>query len=153
MKILFIHQNFPGQYKHLAARLSKDPGNQVVAIGMKSDHCRNYENIRHIWYDEPSRVSADTHIYVREFEAKIKRGEAVLKVCKRLKRSGFIPDVICVHTGWGEALYLKEVFIDVPVIGYFEFYYHCTGKDVGFDPEFPPSIDQLARVRTKMPQI
>jgi hypothetical protein len=33
MQILFVHQNFPGQYRHVARVLAADPGNRVLAIG------------------------------------------------------------------------------------------------------------------------
>jgi hypothetical protein len=32
LKYLFIHQNFPGQFRHLASALAAQPGNQVVAL-------------------------------------------------------------------------------------------------------------------------
>ena len=35
MRILFIHQNFPAQFKHLAPALAADPNNQVVAMTMR----------------------------------------------------------------------------------------------------------------------
>src|SRR3546814_17290083 len=51
--------------------------------------------------------------------------------------------------GWGETLYLKDVFPDTPLLGFFEFYYHSVGADVGFDPESPVTLDTHCRIRTK----
>ena len=40
MRLLFVHQNFPGQYRHLAAHYAAQPGNEVVAVGDKSNLLR-----------------------------------------------------------------------------------------------------------------
>jgi glycosyltransferase involved in cell wall biosynthesis len=149
MNILFIHQNFPGQYRHLAAALAMEPSHQVVAIGEKNSNQAKIDNVRYVWYEKPRGASASTHHYIRGLEAHIRRGQAIIPALEMLKKNRFLPDVICVHPGWGEGLFLKEFYPDVPVIGYFEFYYHGRGVDVGFDPEFPSTINDMARVRVK----
>ena len=65
------------------------------------------------------------------------------------KRKGFVPDVVIGHAGWGETLYAKDVFPDAKLINYFEFFYHATGADTDFDPEYPNTIDDVLRIRTK----
>ena len=62
---------------------------------------------------------------------------------------GFRPDIIIGHHGWGEMLNLCDVWPDVPLLGYYEFFYHDRGIDVGFDPEFPEPPGGFARVRAK----
>jgi glycosyltransferase involved in cell wall biosynthesis len=58
--------------------------------------------------------------------------------------------VIYAHTGWGESLFLKEVWPQAKLLGYFEFYYHPQGADCGFDPEFSSVFLQDAmRIRAK----
>ncbi len=148
MNILFIHQNFPAQFKHMAPALARDPGNTVVAVGQKQDHSANLPGVRHLWYAEPQGPSQGTHQYLRRLEASVRRGQVAFRVLDQLAREGFKPDLICAHTGWGESFYLREACPDVPVLGYFEFYYHPTGADVGFDPEFPADLNDSARVRT-----
>lgn len=37
MKLLFVHQNFPGQYLHLARHYAALPGHEVVAVGEKAN--------------------------------------------------------------------------------------------------------------------
>ena len=34
MRILFIHQNFPGQYLHIVQRLAQHGNHQLVALGI-----------------------------------------------------------------------------------------------------------------------
>lgn len=73
----------------------------------------------------------------------------MLRVAQRLKNQGFYPEVIVVHPGWGEALFLQDIFPLARLVLYCEYYYHSTGGDVGFDPEFPTSFDDYPRVRIK----
>ena len=53
--------------------------------------------------------------------------------------TGFRPDIILGHVGWGELTFVRQVWPDVPVIGLFEYFYLARGGMVGFDPEFPAS--------------
>lgn len=38
---------------------------------------------------------------------------------------------------------------DVPLLGNFEFYYHSSGADVGFDPEFASLFQDPSRLRAR----
>ena len=60
-----------------------------------------------------------------------------------------MPDVICAHPGWGEALFVKEVWPEARLLCIFEYYYHARGQDVGFDPEFPAAPADACRLRLK----
>ncbi len=150
MNILFVHQNFPGQYRNLAPILAAE-GHAVVAIGEETNVQRlgSVPNIRIVAYPKPQGASPQTHHYLRDFEAAVRRGQAVARAAISLHQSGFRPDVIYAHPGWGEALYLKDVFPDTPLLCFCEFYYRATGSDVGFDPEYPAQFDDHLRVRTK----
>lgn len=149
MKLLFIHPNIPGQYKHLVQRYAADPANTVVFI-CKPKKEVNFPGVHKVEYLPRREPSATTHRYILGTERSILQGQEVWRVCKKLKmEEGFIPDVICVHPGWGDGLYLKDIYPEVPLLSYFEFYYQFTGADVNFDPELPVNIDDAARVRTK----
>ncbi len=151
MNILFIHQNFPAQYKHLARNLAADRTNRVIAIMDVINQNKHMliEGIRYLPYASPKGASQETHHYIRNLERGVRRGQAVSMMALKLRNEGFIPDVICVNTGWGEAMYLKDIFHESKVLSFFEFYYHAKGVDIGFDPEFPIKLDDHFRVRTK----
>lgn len=147
MKILFVHQNFPGQYKHLAAHLARDPRHQVVSIGeRRPERPVNIKGMRHEWYDKPKGASATTHPYIQGLEGSVRRSQSVVRACLALRKDGFVPDVICAHPGWGEALHLKEVYPEAKLLSYCEFYYSSTGADVGFDPEFSMTFDDRFKI-------
>lgn len=152
MKILAIHQNFPGQYKHLLFHLGASGKHEIIGVGQ---HRRaDIPGVRTILYKPSRAVRTDAHHYLRTTENAVLNGQAVLRVCMDLRSKGFRPDVILGHAGWGETLYLKDVYPDVPLIGYFEFFYRAVGADVGFDPEYPASFDDNLRIRTwNMPHL
>ena len=75
--------------------------------------------------------------------------QAVARAALALKRGGFVPDVMLGHNGWGEIWYLKDVFPQAPLIGYFEFFYRALGGDADFDPAAPHTLDDTPRLRTK----
>ena len=151
MKVLFVHQNFPGQYGRLATVLAKGPGCEVVALG----DLKNVKNrpkipgVKLLAYPTPALATAHTHHYVRPLEGAVRRGQAVARSCLALQKQGFVPDVIYAHPGWGEALFLRDVFPNARLTLYCEFYYQAQGADVGFDPEFPSTPDDVLRVRVK----
>jgi glycosyltransferase involved in cell wall biosynthesis len=146
MRLLFIHQNFPGQYAHVLRRFAADPGNEIVFVTRHANAAM--PGIRKIVYRLQREVGEKTHFYVRSVEEAVLHAQAVARVAFSLKRQGFVPDAMIGHNGWGETLYLKDVFPAAPLLSYFEFYYHAQGADIGFDPEFPPSLDVRLRVHT-----
>jgi len=97
-------------------------------------------------YSKPEGYGLETHPYVQNFEAGVRRGQQVVRALLLHKQAGFEPDVIYIHPGWGDGLFLKELFPAAKIIGLFEYCYHARGADVGFDPEFPLRFDDLFRV-------
>ena len=152
MNLLFIHQNFPGQFRHIAAHFAADPSKRVVAIGEASNLEKAsaiHPRIERRPYASPKGAHETTHPYVRGYEAAVRRGLAVADVAARLKSERFVPDLIMAHPGWGEALFLRDVFPSARIVQHAEFFYQPTGADVGFDPEFPGAGDDAHRIRTK----
>ena len=148
MKILFVHQNFPGQYLHLARHLGATPGNEVVFITQRKDGV-TLPGVKNVVYQPHRTVTQNQHHYLVDTEAGVLNAQAVARAALDLKESGFVPDVMLGHNGWGEIWYLKDVFPDTPLIGYFEFFYRYRGADVGFAPDEPDVFDHAPRIRTK----
>ena len=148
MNVLFVHNNFPAQYKHVAAALVRDPANRVAAIG--SATARDVPGVTLHRYAFSPEASAATHPFARRFDVECRRAEQVLYAAAALLRGGFKPDAIVVHCGWGENLPLRVVFPDARIITYCEFYYRPDNQDVNFDPEFPRlSLDGTVALSAK----
>jgi len=135
MRILFVHQNFPGQYRHIAAHYARH-GHQVVAVGENKNLRRQQPvpGVRLLGYDAPSG-------------GVVQRGRRVAAGAANLRRKGFVPDVIFAHIGWGEALFLQDVFPEARIVLYCEYFYRAQGGDMGFDPEFPATAEKQLRLR------
>ena len=132
LKVLFVHQNFPGQFKHLAPALAA-MGHEVKALAIDGPGLPDIEVHRY----KPGRgTSREIHPWAAEFETKVIRGEACAAAAARLKAQGFTPEVIYTNPGWGESLFLKDVWPEARLLALLEFYYAARGLDYDFDPEF-----------------
>ena len=146
MRALFVHQNFPAQYRHVAPALARRPDTQVVALGENAAEA--LPGVQHLRYKAPATGAEGTHRYLRRLENAAFRGQQVARAALALKGRGFSPDVLCCHPGWGEGLFLRDVWPDAKLLYYFEYYFRSSGGDVGFDPPGEVSIDDAGRVRT-----
>jgi glycosyltransferase involved in cell wall biosynthesis len=142
---LFVHQTFPAQYAQIARFLANE-GHNVVAISRLSGN--PIAGIKNLQYRSP-RTSIRLSHYVQDFVSGVRNGFAVAAVGQELKRGNFDPDLIIGHAGWGELLFLKEVWPNRPLLGYFEFYFRHNGGPAGFDAEFPCRADDPAYFRTR----
>ncbi|MGH8677977.1 MAG: glycosyl transferase family 1, partial [Burkholderiales bacterium] len=142
----FVHQNFPAQFAHLAPALAQR-GHHVHALTIGGRELPGVELHR---YKTSRGTSRQMHPWAAEFETKVIRGEAGARAAAQLKQQGFTPDLIVAHPGWGEDLFLKDVWPEARLLAFVEFYYAAKGLDVGFDPEFDRSeLMSHAKVRVK----
>lgn len=142
-----MHPNIPGQYKHLCRVLAEDPKNQVVFLSKPRAEI-SIPGVIKAEYVVPREPSTYTHRYLTGTERGILQGQETWRVCTRLRdEEGFTPDVICAHPGWGDALFVKDVYPNSKLLNFFEFYYRSKGSDVGF--ENPCTEDDKARIRVK----
>lgn len=135
MNVLFVHNNFPGQYRHIAGALTRDPQVRIVAIG--SSTAQSMDGVKLLRYSLKNVDVSGTHPFARRFDLECYRAEQVLYALSSLTSTGFAPDLIMAHPGWGETLPLRAIFPDARFLLYCEFFYGTQGRDVGFDKEFP----------------
>ena len=134
MNLLIVHQNFPGQYRHLAAALVAR-GDRVVAIGGPA--AKPLKGLSLHRYDPmPAGGVPPCHSWVGDMQTKVLRAEAVAAQIEALQNKGLKVDLVIGHPGWGELLAIKDVLPGVPVLHQLEFFYQLEGADTGFDPEF-----------------
>ena len=117
---------------------------------MQTVNVDNWQGIRLVAYSAKRGTTPNVHPWVSDFETKTIRAEACFRATLKLQAEGFMPDVIVAHPGWGESLFLKDVWPDARLGIYCEFFYHPHGADVGFDPEFPvKDVGDVCRLRLK----
>jgi glycosyltransferase involved in cell wall biosynthesis len=147
VKYLFVHQNFPGQYLHIVRHLAASRRHDVVFL--TEPNVNHIAGVRTVPYPKPDGPAPDGHVASRELDAAVRRADVVARTAANLKQLGFDPDIIIGHHGWGELLNIRDIWPDVPLLGYLEFYYCTTGIDVDFDPEFPVHPADFPRIRAK----
>jgi glycosyltransferase involved in cell wall biosynthesis len=147
MRVLFLHNNFPAQFRHLAEALIKDPKHQVVFGTQNQD--TEYNGIRKAIYKASRDPHPETHHYVRSLESAVLNGQGAFRMATALKSKGFIPDIVYGHSGWGPTLYMKDIFPTAKLLCYFEWFYNAIGSDSDFDPADPLQIDDYPRLRTR----
>jgi glycosyltransferase involved in cell wall biosynthesis len=152
MIYLFIHQGYPGQYRHVVQHLAAQRGNRIYFISLAGDppgfKARGIKRVTYV--RPPAPANLNCHPLTVDLDLAIRRGALVADLCRKLRDHGVRPDVVVGHCGWGETLFVKEIFPDAPVLTYFEFYYHAHGVDMNFDPEFSSSaFHGPERVRTR----
>jgi glycosyltransferase involved in cell wall biosynthesis len=147
MRVLFLHPNFPAQYRHVATALAAVRGNQVM-FGTARAEGELPRVVKGVF--KPHRAPRhDTHPYIRPVETAVLNGQGVFRLALAMKARGFSPDVVCAHSGWGVSLFVKDAFPAARLLSYFEWYYRAQGSDADFLPGETTSDDDKLRIRTK----
>jgi glycosyltransferase involved in cell wall biosynthesis len=147
MIYLFIHQNFPAQYKQIVRHLADQPENIVYFITQNNTNFM--VGVKKLVYKVDFPKTLNCHPYSVDFDIAVRTGLSVAQVCQTLQQQDIIPDLIAGHCGWGETLFVKDVFPLTPLLSYFEFFYHFSSVDVDFDPEYPADSRAAFRLRTR----
>ncbi|MEM8827987.1 MAG: glycosyltransferase family 4 protein [Cyanobacteria bacterium P01_G01_bin.19] len=147
MKILFLHPNFPAQFRHLASMLGQDKQNTVVFATNRREG--NIAGVNKVIYEKSRTARPETHHYVRPLENAVLEAQGVYRVAQKLKDQGFYPDIVYGHSGWGPTLFMKDLFPKATLLCYFEWFYNAYGSDASFDPSDPINADDEARIRIK----
>lgn len=139
MNFLFVHQNMPGQYRELIEWLAQAGGHRIYFLTQRRDAPR-MPGIETRIYRPHHTPEAKAYGLSKIWEEAAGNGFGAVNAAREIEvKEGFRPDIIIGHVGWGELSFFKQLWPDVPIIGYFEYYYNMTGGTVGFDPEDPPS--------------
>jgi glycosyltransferase involved in cell wall biosynthesis len=148
MRILFVHNNFPAQFRGLAGELASRPEHRVAAIG--SQTAQDMPGVQVLRYQMPAFNVAQTHPFARRLDVESRRATQVLYTLSELRAEGFEPDLIVGHCGWGETLPMRACFPRAKIVTYCEFYYRPEGQDIHFDPEDPKfGIDGVVTLQCK----
>ncbi|MBR0800503.1 glycosyltransferase [Bradyrhizobium jicamae] len=148
MRVLFVHQNFPAQFRHVAQFLEQ-AGDQVIAVtDAKNTQARLVKTLE--YHVEPALVGTPPPP-LAPFAGQVVRARAVAEVMLNLRNKGFIPDLVIGHVGWGECLAVRDIWPATKFGIHAEFYYASEGANIGFDPEFQSllSFDERFAVRLR----
>ena len=143
MHVLFVHQNFPAQFKYMAPRLVKERGWQCSFVTERVEG--ELPGVRKIIYKARGGASMANSVFTRNYENAVAHAHGVFEAMKEAK--DVKPDLVVAHTGFGSSLFLPFLY-DAPVINFLEFFYSPAGQDLGFRPEVPVGETELLRSKT-----
>jgi glycosyltransferase involved in cell wall biosynthesis len=147
MRILFLHNNYPGQYLNLQPFLAKNRNALCAALTLESNG--QAIAIPTARFKPHRQAKAEVHPYARPFENAVIQGQAAYRALRQLQASGFEPDLILGHTGWGPTMYVKDVFPRAKLICLLEWYYHARGTDADFLDPVAMTSDDVLRIRSR----
>ena len=139
MHVLFVHQNFPAQFGHVASYLARSHGFRCTFVSQMPPG--RGEGVERIQYVLKGGATEQTHYCSRSIESAIWHSHAIYEALRA--RPDIRPDLIVGHSGYLSTSFLRELY-SCPIVNYFEYYYRTTGADMDFRPEFPyPEINRL----------
>ncbi|ANH09167.1 glycosyltransferase [Shinella sp. HZN7] len=148
MRILFVHNNFPGQYARIVRHLKGRRDVDMLSGSLASN--KQAAPIKRVGYTPHREARKDIHPALSYTETSVIRGQAVYTAFMPIKAKGFNPDIILAHSGFGDGLFLKDLWPQAKYMPYFEWYYHTYGSDSSFlDHGAPkkPNVELTIRMK------
>jgi len=144
IKILFVHVNFPGQFKELLNTLKQ---HENVSLAFITSHqTAEMDGVKIMRFEQPNTKPKEMIHYLGTLNRDLEGAREVTKQAIELARSGFVPDAVVGHIGWCGLVFMKDVFPDTKLIGYAEWYYRWQNSWENF-AEQKVSLDQKAKIR------
>lgn len=142
-RVLFVHNGTTGRFNFLAQALRARGWTGALINGTGGSDLPGFETVE----ISPRRFQRPADSLFLVNDKALAAGRLVAEAAVKLRSEGFVPDLIIGHSGWGEMLFLREVFPDAPQIQLAEYYYRTKGADVGFDAQFDrPSLARDIRL-------
>lgn len=134
MHVLFVHQNYPAQFGHIASRLVRRHGFRCTFV--TESPAVKKSGLEYVHYGQRGGATARNHRLSRSFENFTWKSHAVYEALKA--RPDIQPDLVVGHSGFGSTLFLGDLY-RCPVINHCEWYYRGSDSDGSFlghaDPE------------------
>ena len=145
--VLFVHNNFPAQFRDLAQTLMAR-GVRCAAIGQST--APGLQDLTMGRYGLGRGTTPGILPFAVRAEADLIRASGAFRMAKALKEKGFDPAVIVGHPGWGETIFLDEVWPQAKQVLFAELFYKGHGLDVDFDTEFHETTEEaVLRAKAK----
>ena len=152
MQILVLHNNYPAQFRHLLPRLVQH-GHDVRFISLEN-HGVKIKGVKHYLVKLSDQVESDpnlsrhlSNIHLSSLHKKVLIAEMMQTAFKKLKQTGFDPNLIIFHSGWGMGMHLKTVFPTALLAAFSEWWFAWDSKEQNFDKTSPYLPKQTSATR------
>ena len=107
MKIMFVHQNMPGQYRELVQWLADQRTHQIYFLTQRKNPPR-FDGVETRVYKAHHRPAETAYGLSKNWEESTGNGLGAARAAKQIEtREGFKPDIVVGHVGWGELTFFK----------------------------------------------
>ena len=121
MRILFLHPNFPGQFKHIASACAK-AGHDTIFL-CQTHYGRKIKGVKRLTL---KGKLGNEYLDERKLSG-LKRNQELAKQYRRafenLNNEGWIPELVVSHSGWGCGTNVKEIWPKIRLISYLEWWF------------------------------
>ncbi|MBQ60472.1 MAG: hypothetical protein CMQ19_00200 [Gammaproteobacteria bacterium] len=121
MRILFLHPNFPGQFREPAGYMAK-LGHEVIFL-CQTHYGRQLAGVKRVTLKQSLSHEALEAKELPHFEKTLAQADQYRCAFKQLKHQGFNPDVIISHTGWGCGMHSSLIWPGAKRVAYLEWWF------------------------------
>ena len=146
VRVLFTHVNFPAQFRNMASYLGRNPDDEVVFLTHEERSDWNMPGVRKVVFASDMNAADPMGGLLGNSGNAARHAAAAMRAAARLRSEGYVPHVICGHSGWGPTMFLRDVFPEAAFVGYFEWFYGIDSADMRFSGN-PPTLQSRTSVR------
>jgi len=132
LRVLFLHPNFPGQFRHPAQDLAAD-GHQVRFL-CQTHYGRTLKGVERLCLKGELGHGALNERGQNQFERSQLQAEQFRRGLLQLQGQGWVPDVVISHSGWGCGLHVKELWPRCRHVAYVEWWFDPASPLLSYDP-------------------
>ena len=133
MKILFLHPNFPGQFKHLADAAAQ-VGHEVKFL-CQTHYGRSIKGVQRLKLTGKNSHEALKKECLPLVEQTVKLASQYRCGFTDLKNLDWNPGVVISHSGWGCGFYVKEIWPKTKHITYLEWWFNPESEFFLYDED------------------
>ena len=108
MKILFLHPNFPAQFRHISRHFAEE-GSDVMFL-CQTHYGRSIPGVKRMTLKDKKKEKCFDNLYTHEFSRSKARSNLYRSAFLQLRdQQKWNPDIVISHSGWGCGLHVKEI--------------------------------------------
>ena len=130
MNILFLHPNFPGQFKHIAKYFAEK--NEIKFL-CQTHFGRKLKGVDRICLKGSLSHETLENQSLGLTERADRMGQMYRTAFVQLKEKNYYPDVVISHSAWGCGLHIKEIWPNCKQISYLEWWFNQESDFFWYD--------------------